>query len=66
MLVLKFFNPKIIILFCNINLLRMIISRAKRTNFLRLIFSDIWIVGENIIATSKMRNNFCYPLKIFA
>ena len=21
-------------------------------------------VGENIIATIKMRNNFCYPLKI--
>ena len=22
-------------------------------------------VGENIIATIKMRNNFCYPLKVF-
>ena len=21
-------------------------------------------VGENIIATTKMRNNFCYPLKM--
>ena len=25
----------------------------------------LYTVGENIIATIKMRNNFCYHLKIF-
>ena len=30
-----------------------------------MIWRSIWpTVGENIIATIKMRNNFCYPLKM--
>ena len=28
------------------------------------IFINSLTVGENIIATIKMRNNFCYPLKM--
>ena len=27
-------------------------------------FTYYYTVGENIIATIKMRNNFCYPLKM--
>ena len=33
--------------------------------FLKIYVDIIYIiVGENIIATIKMRKNFCYPLKI--
>ena len=30
-----------------------------------VILTVLLTVGENIIATIKMRNNFCYPLKMF-
>ena len=37
-------------------------NRDKQNRLLRQ--SNIHTVGENVIATNKMRNNFCYPLKI--
>jgi hypothetical protein len=32
--------------------------------YLKRIWGDVCTVGENIIDTTKMRNNFSYPLKI--
>ena len=34
-----------------------------KLNF-RILFENKTTVGENIIATIKMQNNLCYPLKI--
>ena len=36
----------------------------SREEYLLSLYSWEPTVGENIIATIKMRNNFCYPLKL--
>ena len=38
-------------------------NRDKQNRLLRQ--SNIHTVSENVIATNKMRNNFCYPFGIF-
>ena len=54
------FNLYIVILIsCAVNA-----SVQKNVYVSMCIFVCMYTVGENIIATIKMRNNFCYPLKM--